>query len=222
MPKHCLRNPFALLLGAVSLLAQEPQVSPQEAAAEKQRDSVAIAMAGSIEKQKISVRRQRKIEVDDTENPAPTFFVTEALIKTPAIAADCDMLSQISVQSLVNRSAEANHVSPELVRAVMKQESGFRPCAVSVKGAMGLMQLMPETARDLGVSDPFDAEQNTFGGARLLRQLLTRYAGDLNRTLGAYNAGPASVDAAQGVPQYPETITYIDRIEQNLNLSAAP
>ena len=95
---------------------------------------------------------------------------------------------------------------------VMRQESGFRPCAVSEKGAIGLMQLMPATAEQLGVKDSFDPMENVDAGARFLRQLLTRYDGDVLKAVSAYNAGPARVDAVDGIPQIPETIDYIKRI----------
>jgi len=98
----------------------------------------------------------------------------------------------------------------------MQQESAFRPCAVSPKGAMGLMQLEPGTAADLGVKNPFDPADNVLGGARLLRQLLNRYDGDLSMTLSAYNAGSGRVDAAMGVPAIPETIDYVKRILDKL------
>jgi soluble lytic murein transglycosylase-like protein len=84
------------------------------------------------------------------------------------------------------------------------------------------MQLMPGTAEDLGVADPLDAEANVLGGAKFLRKLLDRYDGDLNRTLGAYNAGPARVDESQGVPPFPETTNYVDSILDALRNASAP
>ena len=101
----------------------------------------------------------------------------------------------------------------------MRQESAFKPCAVSAKGAMGLMQLIPGTAAGLGVKDPFDPEQNVLGGAKLLKQLMDRYSGDLSMTLSAYNAGTRPVDAADGVPMIPETIDYVSRILARLSAS---
>jgi soluble lytic murein transglycosylase-like protein len=125
-------------------------------------------------------------------------------------------------QSLADAAARENRVDADLVLAVMRQESGYRPCAVSAKGAMGLMQLMPDTAADLGVLDAFDAAENVSGGARLLRTLLDRYAGNLNLALGAYNAGPARVDEFGGVPPFPETTRYVDAIVANLDRFPAP
>jgi soluble lytic murein transglycosylase-like protein len=99
---------------------------------------------------------------------------------------------------------------------VIQQESGARPCAVSSKGALGLMQLMPATSDQFGVNDPFDAEQNINAGARLLRQLLTRYSGDVSKTLAAYNAGPGRVDQTDGIPSIPETVHYVSSILSSL------
>ena len=209
-----------LLLGPAEIV-QAAEMNGQMLAAERQREQIAIAMAPSIEKQKASIRRQKKgsVEADtsDSIEPKPSdFFITENLIQEPAISADCDPLSQLQVQSLTDRASKANGLSADLVRAVMKQESAFRPCALSPVGAVGLMQLMPGTAAELGVADASDPEENVFAGARLLRKLMDRYGGDLNRTLAAYNAGPSNVDKADGVPPFPETITYVDTIIKNL------
>jgi len=102
-------------------------------------------------------------------------------------------------------------LDPELILRMIEAESGGNPRAVSPKGAMGLMQLMPETARALGVNDPFDPVQNIEGGVRYLHHLLQRF-GDLRLALAAYNAGPGRVQQYGGVPPYPETLRYLERI----------
>ena len=127
-------------------------------------------------------------------------------------SADCVAIDPFAARGLVEGAARKAGIDVNLLHAVVVQESAWRPCAVSVKGAQGLMQLMPATAEDLGVRDPFDPVQNLAGGAKLLKQLLTRYSGDLNRVLGAYNAGPARVDAAGGVPAIGETVNYVEKI----------
>lgn len=104
------------------------------------------------------------------------------------------------------------NLDTELVLRVIEAESGGNPRAVSPKGAMGLMQLMPETARALGVSDPFDPVQNIEGGVRYLSHLLQRFGGDLRLALAAYNAGPGRVQQYGGVPPFPETQRYLERI----------
>jgi len=120
----------------------------------------------------------------------------------------------LSPQQMADQAAERYGLPPELVRSVMKVESGFQPQAISPKGAVGLMQLMPGTAEILG-ANPYDPAANVDAGARYLRELLEKYHGGLRHALAAYNAGPAAVDKYQGVPPYPETVNYIRRIEQD-------
>jgi len=113
---------------------------------------------------------------------------------------------------LINDAAARNEVDPALVSAVVRQESDFQPRAVSSAGALGLMQLMPDTARSLGLSNPMDPAQNIDGGTRLLRSLLDRYRGRIDLALAAYNAGPGAVDKCHGVPPYSETQAYVKNI----------
>jgi soluble lytic murein transglycosylase-like protein len=118
-----------------------------------------------------------------------------------------------SPQELADAAADKYGLPRKLVRSVMQAESGFQPHVVSPKGAIGLMQLMPETAQTLGV-DPNDPVQNVDAGARYLRDLLQRYDGLLWHALAAYNAGPGAVDKYKGVPPYSETILYVRKIDQ--------
>ena len=112
---------------------------------------------------------------------------------------------------LIGLTARENQVQPALVKAVIAAESNFDPGAVSRKGARGLMQLMPETAEELGIDDPLQPSDNVRGGTRYLRSMLDRY-GDLSRALAAYNAGPSAVDRYGGVPPYQETRDYVNRV----------
>ncbi len=108
-------------------------------------------------------------------------------------------------------AARAHGLPPALVKAVVAAESAFDPLAVSHKGAMGLMQLMPQTAEEMGVREPFKAAANIHGGSRYLRQMHDRY-GSWSHALAAYNAGPTAVDRYRGIPPYPETRTYVKRV----------
>jgi soluble lytic murein transglycosylase-like protein len=120
--------------------------------------------------------------------------------------------SQEEIDAAIVMSAARHNVDPNLVRAVVKVESNFNSNAVSRKGAMGLMQLMPSTARELKVKNPFDPEQNVDAGVRHLKQLLENYNGDVNLTLAAYNAGSGAVARSAGVPRFAETQNYVRRI----------
>jgi soluble lytic murein transglycosylase-like protein len=116
------------------------------------------------------------------------------------------------IRALAIATARRHGLDPNLVLAVVKVESGFQTDAVSNKGAQGLMQLMPATAKELGVADALDPAQNLDGGTRYLRQLVALYGGDVGKALAAYNAGPGAVKRHGGVPPYRETHHYIDRV----------
>lgn len=113
---------------------------------------------------------------------------------------------------MIRRAAQRHGLDPILLAAVADIESGFDPRAVSHKGAAGLLQLMPETARRFGVTDSFDPGQNVEGGARYLRWLLTRFSGDEQLALAGYNAGEGAVDRYQGIPPFPETERYVVQV----------
>ena len=139
---------------------------------------------------------------------APRSTRVRAVQSTPPIASRL-------YDELIVEHARQHDIRPDLVRAVVQVESAFNPHAVSPKGAQGLMQLMPATARELGVINPFDPEQNVSGGVRYLRQLLDRYGNDEQLALAAYNAGPGTVDRyGQEVPPYKETQKYVTKISQ--------
>jgi soluble lytic murein transglycosylase-like protein len=116
------------------------------------------------------------------------------------------------IDAAIDQAAERHNVDPNLVRSVVKVESNFNPNAVSRKGAMGLMQLMPATARSLNVSNPFDPQQNVDAGVRHLKKLLESYGGDVSLTLAAYNAGAGAVARSAGIPRFAETQNYVRRI----------
>ncbi len=148
--------------------------------------------------------------------PAASFF-TVPWIETPIPfnAPPCDPLPAAELDKLVDQGSQQG-VKAELIRAVIAEESGGRPCAVSWKGAQGLMQLMPATSEQFGVKDPFDPRQNVEAGTKLLKQLMTKYNNDVSLALAAYNAGEGRVDRDGGVPQIPETQNYVNDIQSKL------
>ena len=121
-------------------------------------------------------------------------------------------VSDPKLDKIVREAAERHDLDPALVKAVISTESNWNPYAVSRKGAMALMQLVPSTAERFGVGNPYDPAQNIEGGTAYLKELLDRYHGDLKKSLAAYNAGPGAVDASGGVPWFPETRRYVQKV----------
>ena len=127
-------------------------------------------------------------------------------------AAGDRSVSAAQIDHYINEAAARHHVDPNLVRALVKVESNFNPRAVSSKGAMGLMQLMPATARMYAVRNPFDVAENVDAGVRHLKGLLDNFKGDVRLSLAAYNAGEGAVQRNGGIPPYTETRNYVKRI----------
>ena len=152
-----------------------------------------------------------EVEEPAPAEPAPTLPPAAAPVAIAPLAAPAP-----SPTELADAAADKYGLPRLLVRSVMAAESGFQVDAVSPKGAIGLMQLMPQTATDLG-ADPHDPAQNVDAGVRYLRDLLNRYDGGLWRALAAYNAGPGAVDKYHWVPPYRETIEYIKRIDRAMS-----
>jgi len=174
----------------------------------------AAAQQDSLAKQRASIEKQLRSTTNTSFFSLPPPQPPGGDIAPPA---DCDPLPEDQLKTLIDEAAGRENVTPDLLRGIIRQESGARPCAVSVKGAQGLMQLMPATSEQFGVADPFDPKQNIQAGAKFLKQLLTRYAGDVSKALAAYNAGPARVDQAGGaVPPIAETVHYVSSILASL------
>ena len=201
--------------------ADAPPSSAQAMAAAMAQQRQAVAsMAASIEAQRQALKKQA------APQPASSFFTLQPLATLPSVpslpdspippvaepAPACPPLPSSQIDSLVAEAALRENLAPDLLRGVIRQESGARPCAVSAKGAMGLMQLMPATAAQLGVTDAFDPKENVDAGARFLKQLLNLYGGDPSLALGALNAGPGRVNQAGGVPNLPETVDYVQKV----------
>jgi Transglycosylase SLT domain len=145
-------------------------------------------------------------------------YETEELIPPIPAPVTIPVVSEaMSLGELVEHASQRNKVDAELVLSVIRAESAFRANAISPKGARGLMQLMPQTAMELGVRDPFDPAANVEAGTRYLRQLLDRYNNNLSKALAAYNAGPGPVDQYHGVPPYSETRAYLAKVISDFN-----
>jgi soluble lytic murein transglycosylase-like protein len=186
---------FGILLVAAAAMAQN-----------KPSDSIQKQLAAAAI-QRESVRKQAELAAQFRPSPA----VTEV-----EPIADCDPLPAAEMTPIIDAAAQQNQLQTPVLRGVIEQESGGRPCAVSPKGAVGLMQLMPATIEQLQVADAFDPKQNVEAGAQFLKQLLDKYKGDLKLALAAYNAGPGAVDQANGIPEIKETKDYVDSIMKKI------
>jgi soluble lytic murein transglycosylase-like protein len=135
----------------------------------------------------------------------------QTLPASPELRA-AELANRQKIEVMIREVSARYNVDPALIRAVIETESNWNSEAISRKGALGLMQLVPGTARQLGVNNAFDPKQNLDGGVHYLHMLLERYNGDLDRALAAYNAGPGAVDRARGVPRFRETRDYVQKV----------
>lgn len=186
-----------LLEGAVAPGANPP-------AAASQAEHARSAMSNSLERQQASVRRQL-----EAVKATPAGQHAAAVVPMPAATFDCEPVPATELTRMIGEASQRAGIDGGLIREVARQESGFRPCAVSPKGAQGLMQLMPVTQAQFAVENPFDPQQSLEAGSKLLKQLLDRYHGNLSLALSAYNAGAGCVDRSGGVPDIQETKNYV-------------
>lgn len=203
----------SILIGGLVFAAAIPMLA-QSAAPPAPQSSI-DAMQQSVAKQRAAAQKQSGRTEPDGFFILPRPASIGATTPLPAAfppEQDCAPMDDSTVGPLIKDAAKREDLSEDVLRSVIKQESAFRPCAISQKGAQGLMQIMPATGEELGLKDPFDAAQNIEAGARFLKQLMVRYNGDLSKALAAYNAGPARVDAAGGIPPIRETQDYVKQI----------
>lgn len=157
-------------------------------------------------------------EIESFERDAPP--AAPPAVQT-AVADSVPAASSADIKEVVANASGKQNLDPDFVNSVIHAESGFNPHAVSRKGAQGLMQLMPQTANNLGVKDAFNPQANVEAGTKYLRELLERYNFNIAKALAAYNAGPGRVDRYKGVPPYFETQAYIARIIRDFNRKKA-
>ena len=171
------------------------------------RSITAHRFFGNIKEALVSIRSSRTISFRPFGSQV---FNSSASAKVPH-----------ELSSAIADASRMHGVDPRLVAAVARRESAFRADVVSSAGAIGIMQLMPDTARYLGVQNAYDARENIFGGTRYLRTLLDTFGGDLDLTLAAYNAGPGAVAKYRGVPPYRETRAYVAAVRKTYEQSLA-
>ena len=181
-------------------------------------EGAASAMQESLQKQQASLGAQAN-SLRQQSIALPPLDQDPFFSSAPAAAAEvsCFPLARPVIDSLIQSAGKKSSLDPDLLRAVMKEESAFRPCAISPKGALGLMQLMPSTVGQFHVIDPFDPEQNLEAGAAFLKQLLAKYKGDLKSSLIAYNAGAGRADRTD-LPIPVETQSYLVNIFADLGI----
>jgi soluble lytic murein transglycosylase-like protein len=156
--------------------------------------------------------RQAKASTTGASAAGLTASGTRPSAPLPPLISAAVLANREKIEVMIREVSARYRVDPALVRAVMETESNWNSAAVSPKGALGLMQLIPATAQQFGVSNAFDPGQNLDGGVHYLQMLLQRYNGDLDKSLAAYNAGPGAVDRAGGIPRYQETRNYVQKV----------
>lgn len=160
---------------------------------------------------------QAPIPVDSPSSSAPEATTTEASTSSSNVYNEGLLCCSDELNAYFEEAAETYGVDVKLLKAIACAESNFNPSATSSAGAMGIMQMMPDTAAECGVTDPYDAYQSIMGGAQYISKMLDRYDGDTTLALAAYNAGPGNVDKYEGVPPFEETQNYVKKVTSYYN-----
>jgi soluble lytic murein transglycosylase-like protein len=176
----------------------------------EEAEHLMVLVRNHVQQQRTASRRA--VRYDELDRSFIELIRVRArMIRRPTLRESSESPVHYGFDPLIRENARRFGLDPALVKAVVAAESNFEVAAVSHAGAQGLMQLMPATAREMGVKAPFDPRENLMGGSRYLRDMLDRYD-DVKLALAAYNAGPTAVDRYDGVPPYPETTAYVNRV----------
>ncbi len=193
---------------------QQPRSGPDRRAGERRRAALRSALLATAVVAFPHAVKPESLDTQWLRPPVPVVTTTiDSVVAVPAAHAYDDFIREASTRYGVDAT---------LVRSVMQTESAFDALAVSRAGAMGLMQLMPEVALELGVEDPFDPRQNVLGGVKYLRRLLDQYRGNVPLALASYNAGATNVTQYGGVPPFPETQNYVKQVTRLVASSRRP
>ncbi len=179
-----------------------------------EKTSEGLAQSKDIQSFDTVLKKSAKVKFGDLLTN-PTTKVSANIYTAQANGATETLSPRQKINNIISKISKKHGIDEKLVNAVIKQESGYNPNAKSKVGAMGLMQLMPATAKGLGVTNPMDPEQNVEGGVKYLKSMLNRYNGNVILALAAYNAGPGAVDKYDGIPPYKETQNYVRNILSN-------